>query len=150
MRAFRFETVLRYRRRIEEQKQRELAGVQRRLLAETARLSYLEERRERARAAVDRERSRGMRLRDLALYDAYLEGLAAEVVLQRRRVYELHAEAERRRGELLEASRAKKVLEKLKERYREQERRDRERRERIRNDEIAAARYVRALHGGRP
>ena len=150
MRPFRFESVLRYRRRIEEQKQKELAEVQRRLLTEVSRLRYLEERREEARTALDRAKARGVLLRELVLHDAYLEGLAAEICIQRKRLYDLHRAAERKREELLDSSRRKKVLEKLEERDRERQYREELRRERIRNDEIAAARYVRSLRGGRP
>jgi len=129
------ETVLRHRKRQEEDRQLELAAAQQRLEAEQAALAALEEKR-RQTLAVLRERQLALAL-DVDLVTCslnYATSLATAIAAQEQIVAGLARQADEARERLLEASRAAKVVEKLKHTWLEEQRVE----ELKRQEEVAA------------
>ena len=149
MYRFRFESVLKYRRRIEDQKQREFAFIQRNLMTELSKLQMLEEARNESLGFLSERQKKGMSIREIALFDAYLERNSYDIDLQREDLYRLYQDAEIKRQELLEASQRKSILEKLREHERNDYLEEERRLERIRNDEISINKYARTMHYSR-
>jgi len=116
---FRLEPVLRVRKWTEEKLQQELARCQMAWKAALACLGALKEQKSRYRAELQDRQGRGITAAEMNLYRAYLERLGTEILHQQDRVRELEWATEAKRLELVEASRKKKVLERLKEKKQE-------------------------------
>jgi flagellar FliJ protein len=121
MQRFRFtlEPVLEQRRRIEDEKQRDFAARTRELRDAE---SLLERLHAQYQAAAERLRDghRSLSTEDLRLHYAHLEYLDRAITAQRAVVAERRGAVERARAALVEASKERKVIEKLKERKHEQ------------------------------
>ncbi len=116
---FRFEKVLSYRRHQEQQKQRDLAAME-----------HLRQRQEQTIAATMEERARQQReqnrymtgevdVRRLSRYTRYYLMLKQKELTDRELLARIMKEADRRRAELIEAAKQRKIYEKLEERHRE-------------------------------
>lgn len=142
--AFRLERVLRHRASVVEMKERALAEVEAQLVIER-------------RILGDLLRLRGELLGDMArlqagrsfsglerdLYQQYLEWLAMEQERERRVIGELEVLCEAKRAELIAASQEHRVVERLKERRREEHRGEVAHLEQNELDEVAANAFVR-------
>jgi flagellar FliJ protein len=117
MQKFRFalEPVLDQRRRIEEAKQQTLAQRMQEVHAAEEALRGLNGRYKEHSTAL-RERHQGMATEDLRLHYAHLEYLDRAITTQHAVLGQRKAAAERARLELVEASKERQVIEKLKER----------------------------------
>ncbi len=116
---FRFEKVLSYRRHQEQQKQRDLAAVEH--LRQRQELKIAETVDERAHQ--QREQSRYMTgdvdVRRLSRYTRYYLLLKQRELTDRELLARIMKEADRRRAELIEAAKQRKIYEKLEERHRQ-------------------------------
>ncbi|MHB8141746.1 MAG: flagellar export protein FliJ [Vulcanimicrobiaceae bacterium] len=143
--VFRLEPVLLARKRVEEQQQQVHAARRRELEAAQAELTRLDgEFRDHAQTL--RHEHRSLTIDDLRLHYAHLGFLDRAIDLQMRVVSERRALTECARQELVQASKGRKVVEKLKEHRRELFRVEELRIEQRDLDDGDARRYVRSLH----
>ncbi|MBV8488942.1 MAG: flagellar export protein FliJ [Candidatus Eremiobacteraeota bacterium] len=115
--AFALQPVLEHRKRIEDEKKQTLALRQRAVDEAKRELERLNDE-FRHHTSELRRRHRELRLEELRLHYAHLQFLDRTIEVQIRVVAERQAAAERARLELVEASKNRKVVDKLKDRRR--------------------------------
>ena len=144
-----FQTLLRVRKRLEDVRAAALASVRREInLAEQERASIVEQQR-RALTQAGQTAGAVFRAHDVRPYYEYERHLAQLAVLKDAKILELqHTESERR-GELEEAMKQRRVVERLIERRRQAFLEDVRSAEQSAHDEIGAGRFARARKGGR-
>lgn len=144
MASFRFtlEPLYEHRQRLEELSQREFHEVTMRLKAEEEKLGHLRELLAKSHTEADEKKERG-ETGDLGLYHSYMEGLKRHIKAQERMISEIGALLERKRVELVEASRNKKVVEVMKERSFNDFNQETAKREQKEADELTIARFRR-------
>jgi flagellar protein FliJ len=147
--AFALQPVLDHRKRIEDEKQLVVAQRQRALDEAERELARLNDE-FRRHAATLRDKHKELEVRELQSIYAHLQFLDRCTVAQIRIVAERRVALDRARTELLEASKEKKVVEKLKERRREAFVLEEQRVEQKELDDSNARRYGRAQVGGTP
>ena len=146
---FRLQPVLDHRKRIEDQKQLVVAARARSLDEAERELARLNEE-FRKHSAMLRDGHKKLETRDLQCIYAHLQFLDRCIVAQIRIVAERRVALDRARTELLEASKEKKIVEKLKERRREGYVLEEQRVEQKELDDGNARRYGRVQLGGTP
>jgi flagellar FliJ protein len=144
---FRLEGVLRIRRRLEEAASIELAGAVAAARGQERLLEGLEAERQSHRQALAELSRGGLLARDLLLHRDYERGLGRRLEREGARLKELEAACEERRLALLERSRAKKVLERLKERQEHEARLSQARAEQKELDDLSGHRFGRREEG---
>ena len=151
MKKFNFvlQPVLDHRKRIEDEKQLVVATRKRALDEAERELSRLNDE-FRRHAAMLRDKHKELDARELQSIYAHLQFLDRCIVAQIRIVAERRVALDRARNELLEASKEKKVVEKLKERRRQTFVLEEQRVEQKELDDNNARRYGRAHVGGTP
>lgn len=111
---FRLETLLKYRKILEDQARLELAEADRRLKEEQSKLKKLEDDLNRTIEALYQKQSETVTAEELSLYSSYISRLKHNITMQEIKV----AEAEKYRFECLkkleEAMRRRKLVESLK------------------------------------
>jgi flagellar protein FliJ len=147
--AFALQPVLDHRKRIEDEKQLVVAQRQRALDEAERELERLN-REFRSHAAMLREKHKKLETRELQSIYAHLQFLDRCTVAQIRIVAERRVALDRARAELLEASKEKKIVEKLKERRREAFVVEEQRVEQKELDDGNARRFGRVQVGGSP
>ncbi len=147
--AFALQPVLDHRKRIEDEKQLVVAQRKRALDEAERELERLNEE-FRVHAAMLRDKHKKLETRELQSIYAHLQFLDRCIVAQIRIVAERRVALDRARAELLEASKEKKVVEKLKERRREAYVKEEQRVEQKELDDGNARRFGRAQVGGTP
>jgi flagellar FliJ protein len=149
MKRFRFalQPVLDQRQRIEDEKQMIVAAKRRSLDEAEAELQRLNEE-FRENADVLRSRHSELDTEELRLTYAHLQFLDRCIVSQIKVVAERRVALDRARAELLEASKERKAVEKLKERRREAHDTEAARLEQNEIDDGNARRYGRSVVGG--
>jgi flagellar FliJ protein len=140
---FRLQPLLDWRKRVEQEKQRDFAAIGRIVEDCTLELERLADVRRQCTKQLG-ESARTRSPADLRLFDAHLRSLEAAMSAQRQRRYELEADWRRLRDELILANRERRVIEKLKERRRRAFEAEEARREEIELDETNARRYDQA------
>lgn len=134
---FRLAQLLKYRRSIEDQKRIALAVIQEKRYREEEKLFRI---RESQRIYYEKlQNGRG----DTSLHLLSLDALSQESFFQRKILKELNSEILRARGDLLEASKSRKMMERLRDREMERYRQQMLKQERKYLDEVAAIRFVR-------
>lgn len=141
---FRLQTVLDMRKRDEEARGRELAEAIGALDAENAKLTELRIREADAVAEYHLLQKEGrLDVQAIQWFQTYSMGLTVAIREQQRRIYEAQGIVDRRRGALIEAARAKQVLDELKSQALKEHQRAEDRAEAKQLDEIATLRHVR-------
>jgi len=141
---FPLESLLRYRRRREEERQLELAALQKRLEEERAALGHLEDRRARALEELRAgQTSPRLDLDEIGYSLAYLSSLATAVAAQEQLIVGLGEQVEEARERLLEARRSVKMVERLEEVWLEEQRLDFLKREEKAAGEAATSQFHR-------
>ena len=143
MYRFNLQALLDYRKRIEEGFQIELSRIQKEL--ENARQALLSSQQEKTRyeeELAERE-AREVNLPESVLYRDYLRGMRRKIKEQRDRVATIKIEFDKKQEELLEATKNKKVLEKVKEKHAEEFMHELQKKERAFDDEVGIRRYQR-------
>ncbi|MBF0169658.1 MAG: flagellar export protein FliJ [Nitrospinae bacterium] len=142
---YRLQTLLRYRKTVEEEAQRSLGAANRHALAIAQRLGALERERE---AKMDEKRARIGQIDNaamLALYDNFFRGSSHDAWEERARKRQADEIVEMERQKLVEAMKGRKILEShrdlMKTRYDE----DEQKKERMAADEMASVRFGRNL-----
>ena len=147
--AFALQPVLDHRKRVEDEKQLIVAMRKRALDDSERELARLDEE-FRKHSAMLREGHKKFETRELQSVYAHLQFLDRCIVAQIRIVAERRVALDRARNDLLEASKEKKVVEKLKERRRDAHSLEEQRIEQKELDDGNARRYGRVQAGGTP
>jgi flagellar protein FliJ len=116
---FRFEKVLSYRRHQERQKQRDLAAVEHLRRQQEGKIAATLEERVRQQQEQSRCMTGSVDPRRLSRYTRYYLLLKQRELADRELLGRIMKEADRRRAELIEAAKHRKIYEKLEERHRE-------------------------------
>ncbi len=103
-----------FRQHQEKEKQRNLAQAKSRLRQEEEQLESLSHTKEECQRETKKKKKDKINLKELSLYQAYLTKLHYQIRGQKTTVTKSQQEVEDRRGELLQKSKEKKVLESLK------------------------------------
>jgi len=141
---FKLESVLRYRRSIEDQNRQKLAGIKLEDKTERNRLEDYQEAQEKGRTEFLHTRMNGITASQITLYTVYLGDLEEKILSQKSKLEEISTRMEAARRDLLEASKERKMLEKLREKKLQQYLRQLTRAEQSFLDEVSANQYFRA------
>ncbi|MBW2184246.1 MAG: flagellar export protein FliJ [Deltaproteobacteria bacterium] len=145
MYRFNLQVVLDYRKRIEEGLQIELSQIQRELEKEKQLfLAYRREKNYYEEELVKRE-EKEINVNEALLYRDYLRGMRIKIKEQRDIVAKAKGDFDIKQNELLNATKKRKVLEKVKEKEWKRFKENIERRERILVDEVGMRKYQRGM-----
>jgi flagellar FliJ protein len=146
---FRLEALLTHRAQIEKDKQRRLAQVQQQIQAILRKIQDAETRiRQENRTLGGNELTGALDMQYIAHEKRFVGALTMRIVLARQEIMRLEVTLVAARKELLTAARARKVIEKLKERQLARWRQEQERKESAIMDEIGTQLAVRGDRGG--
>ncbi len=117
MKEYRFnlEPVLNHRRLVEETLQKDLAILKISLIDENEKLLTYEESRVKLLGELQQIQKEGTTTSDILLYLPFIEQVSKDIERQKKRVLELEKKVEQNLKDLLEATKNKKALQKLKE-----------------------------------
>ena len=115
MYRFNLEPLLNHRRLIQETLQKDLAILKISLIDENQRLITYEETRVKLLEELHQIQKEGTTTSDILLYLPFIEQVSKDIERQKNRVLELENKVEQNRKDLLEATKKKKALQKLKE-----------------------------------
>ncbi len=115
MYRFRLQSVLKFRRNMERHHVQEISKLRMGLAEEERRLSRFMEEVKTAADHLVEEAGKGIDPREAALYRSYIISARTRIREQEGRILSLERNIEKKRSELISASREKKVMEKLKE-----------------------------------
>jgi len=115
MYRFNLEPVLNHRRLVEETLQKDLAILKMALIDENERLITYEESRVKLLEELQQIQKKDTTTSDILLYLPFIEQVSKDIERQKKRVLELEKKAEQNLKDLLEATKRKKALQKLKE-----------------------------------
>lgn len=117
MKEYRFnlESVLKHRRLVEESLQKDLAILKISLIDENERLITYEDSRVKLLEELQQIQKKGTTTSDVLLYLPFIEQVSKDIDRQKERVLKLEKQVEQNRKDLLEATKKKKALQKLKE-----------------------------------
>jgi flagellar FliJ protein len=145
MYRFNLQVVLDYRKRIEEGLQIELSQIQRELEKEKQLLlAYRREKNYYEEELVKRE-EKEINVNEALLYRDYLRGMRIKIKEQRDSVAKAKGDFDIKQNELLNATKKRKVLKKVKEKEWKRFKENIERRERILVDEAGMRKYQRSM-----
>ena len=145
MYRFNLQVLLDYRKRIEEGLQIELSQIQRVLEKEKQLLlSYQREKSYYEDELVRRE-EREINVNEALLYRDYLRGMRIKIKEQRETVAKIKMDLDKKQEDLLEATKTRKVLEKVKEKDWKRFMDSLQRRERLLIDEVGIRKYQRVM-----
>ena len=114
MYRFNLEPVLNHRKLVEETLQKDLAILKISLIDENERLITYEESRVKLLEELQQIQKEGTTTSDILLYLPYIEQVSKDIERQKKKVLELEKKVEQNLKDLLEATKKKKALEKLK------------------------------------
>jgi len=136
-RKFRLNQLLKYRESIEDQQRNVLAAIKEKQYKEEEKLFHLRETQRSYQKQLNSEQEA------TSLQVSRLEALSQESLSRRRNLQKLQIEMLKAKEELLEASRNRKMMEKLRDRELEKSKRNLLDQERKNLDEVAAVRHIR-------
>lgn len=143
-RDFRLQPVLNYKSSVVEALEMEFARLKLKHLEEQQVLDGLQQRQQQHMDSLRQQQQQGRLDCDLIqLHQQYLRSLTDHVAAQTARVNEVAQQAETKREELVKTMQDRKVLERLRERFRARQAQELLRRETRAVDEIVTTRYVR-------
>jgi flagellar protein FliJ len=138
---FRLESVLRVREIEEDIKKREFGVVMRRLHREEQELGKLSTSLQDHEQYMESHTEGRVCVRDLQNNFNYARALDGKILFQKKRVKEKKKIVDHKRSELAESTKRKRILERLKERYREEHEREVVKEEQSIVDDITSVRY---------
>ena len=116
--AFRLETLLRYRKSLEEKEQAELFQLFSRHQRENGHLQDLQRKHREVLAELTEQKSAGADYGETSWFYLYLDRLRFEMRKSAERIYRLDQDINEQKAVLIEASKKKKILDSLKTRER--------------------------------
>lgn len=139
--VFKLQQVLDYRINIEEKILHEFSEQKRCLALEEFRLKNLIEERINSIGELKKMRNVAVHSDDIALYVSYIERTRAEEEKQKKVIISLKERLENKRKELVEAVKRRKVMERLKEKHKEEFEKDMREMEQRNSDEMTVLRF---------
>lgn len=115
--SFKFETVLRVKEKKEEELKRALMRLQALRIEQEQLLEKIDNEKRRVYGAKAAEKQGGVDIMSLVNYEAYLNNLRRKISAAEKKIKELEKKADDKRVEVIEASKEKKIFEKLKEKH---------------------------------
>ena len=115
MYKFRLEPVLKYRKLLEEDLQKDFAVLQRQLLDERGRLSNYEQVRDRFSEELQQKQMENICVSDILLYTDYLQQVSKEIEKQSEKILEAEKNVDQKREELVGAMKNRKMIDQLRE-----------------------------------
>lgn len=140
---FKLETVLKVKEKKEEQLKRELMKLQAMKIEQEQILKLIEQEKNGAMKDKAREKGAGTDIMSIVLFEKYLNSLRLQISITEKNIKELENLSDEKRTEVVEASREKKIFEKLKEKHRDIFNKIVENNEQKQLDEIAVSKYNR-------
>lgn len=141
--VFKLEPLYEYRQRLEEVCKKEFRTANARLDEEESKLAKLHDAYSASSGEIDAMKEKGAPVEELALYYTYLTGLRNHIKGQEKIIAEFRTVLDRKRAELMEASRSKRVVEIMKEKSVDSYVEDLNRQEQKVADDMAGSRYAR-------
>ena len=115
MYKFSLEPVLKYRKLLEEDLQKDFAVLKRQLLDERERLSTFEQVRDRFSGELQQKQVKSISVSDILLYTDYLQQVSKEIKKQSKRILEAEKSVDQKREELVGAMKNRKTIDRLRE-----------------------------------
>ena len=115
MYKFSLEPVLKYRKLLEEDLQKDFAVLKRQLLDEKVRLSNFEQVRDRFSGELQQKQVKSISVSDILLYTDYLQEVSREIEKQSEKILEAEKGLDQKREELVGAMKNRKIIDRLKE-----------------------------------
>ncbi|MBW7956322.1 MAG: flagellar export protein FliJ [Deltaproteobacteria bacterium] len=141
--TFTLEPLFNYRQRLEDLCRKGFEEALGLLKEEEKKIERLKDLYRQSSAEIDALKEKGEATGELDLHYAYVDGLKKHIADQERILREVNLLAERKRGELVEASKNRKVIEAFKERSLESYNKEARRKEQNESDELVTLRYGR-------
>ena len=141
---FRLEPLLKVRSHVEKEKQKAHAAAQMSVQNQKAHLSEVESGRQKTIAHQRQVQKKRLSLAELLVCSRYLVKLKKDTMAGNKLLGALEKDAEEKRQELVEASRARKIFEKLKERQQEKYYKEAGAMEAKESDEVANTTFIRS------
>ncbi|MFQ5737285.1 MAG: flagellar export protein FliJ [Thermodesulfobacteriota bacterium] len=114
--VFKLEPLYDYRQRMEDICKKELGAATAKFEEEELKLRRLTEQYRASSEEIDALKERGAPMEEISLYYSYLLGVKGYIAGQEKVLAEFRKELDRKRGELMEASKSRKVVEIMKDR----------------------------------
>ncbi len=114
MYRFSLEPVLRHRKIIEEELQKEMAVLKRRLISEQAALLDLEKTKSRCLRELQEKQVRGIRAPEISLYSDFIGRVTIQMESQQKKVLGLENTVHKKREKLVKAMKDRKMVDQLK------------------------------------
>jgi len=115
MYKFSLEPVLKYRKLLEEDLQKDFAILKRQLLDERERLSNFEQTRDRFSGELQEKQVENVSVSDILLYTDYLQQVSKEIGKQAEKILETEESVDQKREELVGAMKNRKTIDRLRE-----------------------------------
>jgi len=115
MSNFTLEPVLRHRKLLEENLQRELAVLKKLLLAAQQKLKDYRNHTNELLGELEQKQDKGAAISEISLYVRFIEQLSLHMTKQEETVRIIQEQVDNKRQDLLEATKKKQILERLKE-----------------------------------
>ena len=141
--AFRFETLLKLRKNMEDLIQKDFAGANGHLLGQTNRLNFMYQVEEESKKELGPRTRESVDIDTMFLYNNFFQGIRVQENLQNRIIDEVTPKVEEKREALAEAMRKRKTLEILKEREQRTRKKEQDKQETALLDEAAASQWQR-------
>ena len=115
MYKFSLEPVLKYRKLLEEDLQKDFAVLKRQLFDEKERLSNFEQVKDRFSGELQQKQVKSISVSDILLYTDYLQQVSKEIKKQSKRILEAEKSVDQKREELVGAMKNRKTIDRLRE-----------------------------------
>ena len=115
MYKFSLEPVLKHRKLLEEDLQKDLAVLKRQLFDERERLSNFEQVRDRFSGELQQKQVKSISVSDILLYTDYLQEVSKEIEKQSKKILEAEKRVDQKREELVGAMKNRKIIDRLRE-----------------------------------
>ena len=115
MYKFSLEPVLKYRKLLEEDFQKDFAVLKRQLFDEKEKLSNFEQTRDRFSRELQKKQVKNINVSDILLYSDYLQGVSKEIEKQSEKILEAEKRVDQKREELVGAMKNRKIIDRLRE-----------------------------------
>ncbi len=139
MYRFSLEPVLKHRKLIEEELQKEMAATKRRLLSVQKKLLELEKTKSRCLRELQEKQAQGIRALDISLYSDFIGQVTIQITAQRKKVTGIEENLKKKRKRLIQAMKERKTVDQLKKNRLKIYERNEQRKEQKWVDEIALA-----------
>lgn len=141
--AFRFETLLKLRKNVEDLVKRDFAVANGHLLGQQKRLEFMHEVENKSKKELVQRNRETIDISTMFIYNNFFDGIQIQEKLQEKIIGEISPKVEKKRGALGEAMRKRKTLEILKERERLARQKKHAKRETVFFDEVGAIQWQR-------